>query len=414
MLIAAKRLNQNLGDTYTSTVLFEVCYELRSPSYSYHLVRENIVPMIERLQKMLQFTFPTLFSSKILDYYHIEKTMNTGAVERTDHYFDLFLYRQAKNVPRNVNVWKEVLQFTSPTSSNISSFSSFNRRHLYSGSNRESEENQIIDSIIDDGEPLTDEEDEESILSEAPFTGPSLPTFSAMFVGEILRTDCPKWGPLHIIRSKFNSEKVFKKKGRAPFASTAKESWTQQQRELASEGDRPSTLEEFAVKLLERYDDKGFFIPNKKWLHLTQTAINGREIQIVDANNITIASIDSTLPEKQRSHLWNAIKALCQATGAQLYERNTFTEKSLPPFQVWHLSFWGRFSSEGRKFPTDIHPRHAKRADGSKVNYSQFFVYPSNDLQEFPVETAALSSSIGPILHQIIQKPGIAIFLEKR
>ncbi|KAJ3710573.1 hypothetical protein C8R42DRAFT_729250 [Lentinula raphanica] len=384
-------MNQNLGDVITSNVLLEVCYELRAPS-----LRDNIVPVVARLQKLLQFTFPTLFSKEIRKYYLIENMINIASVERTDHYFDLFLYRQPINVPRNEYLWKEVLQFTS--SDNTSSFSSFNRRHLYSASKRGSEE--AVDPIIDDGEPLSDEEDEKSITQEILSVKPSpLPTFPSMFVGEILCTDSPKWGVLHIIKTRFALQKI-----RNPFTSTNEKSRTEQHRKLASEGERPSTLEEFAVKLSERYTNQGSIVPNQKWLHLTQTVINGREIQLLDANNVTIASIDSTLPENQCSHLWNAIMALCHATGAKLRERNTSVEEVLPPFQVWHLSFWGRFSSEGQKFPTDIHPRHMKRIDGSKINYSQFLVYPSNDLQEFPAETAALSSSIGPVIHRIIEK----------
>ncbi|KAJ3966758.1 hypothetical protein EV361DRAFT_872154 [Lentinula raphanica] len=262
MLIAAKKMNQNLGDVITSNVLLEVCYELRAPS-----LRDNIVPVVARLQKLLQFTFPTLFSKEIRKYYLIENMMNIASIERTDHYFDLFLYRQPINVPRNEYLWKEVLQFTS--SDNTSSFSSFNRRHLYSASKRGSEE--AVDPIIDDGEPLSDEEDEKSITQEILSVKPSpLPTFPSMFVGEILCTDSPKWGVLHIIKTRFALQKI-----RNPFTSTNKKSRTEQHRKLASEGERPSTLEEFAVKLSERYTNQGSIVPNQKWLHLTQTVING-------------------------------------------------------------------------------------------------------------------------------------------
>ena len=54
-------------------------------------------------------------------------------------------------------------------------------------------------------------------------------------------------------------------------------------------------------------------------------------------------SIDRTLPQNLRDQIWNAVVALCLATGVDLLNQNMSELNSAPTFKVWHFSFYGKY-----------------------------------------------------------------------
>ncbi|KAJ3963517.1 hypothetical protein EV361DRAFT_874803, partial [Lentinula raphanica] len=126
-------------------------------------------------------------------------------------------------------------------------------------------------------------------------------------------------------------------------------------------------------------------------IKLTVRAVSRREVKVVDEEDKTLVTVDSTLPEEHRNCLRNAIRAFCYATSVELQNRDT-SELTAPPI------------FQGKPIPKDFHPLHIKRSDGSKVNHSQFYVRASKDLQVFGREFVALSEAIGDILQNIIEK----------
>ncbi|KAJ3816174.1 hypothetical protein F5880DRAFT_1644609, partial [Lentinula raphanica] len=235
------------------------------------------------------------------------------------------------------------------------------------------------------------------------------PVEFAGFAGDILKTDSVEWGPLYVVKASFDSRKVLLEGKRPPFSPKNRNSWTEDQRKIVLKGERPQTLQEFSLQIRDRYDsDSGAIRAKKKWLFLTKEAIGGvvirREVKVVDKEDRTIVTVDSTLPEEHRKCLWNAVAAFCYATGVKLLNRDTSELDHTPIFQVWHLSYYARFGQSGKPIPKDFHPLHITRSDGSKVNHSQFFVRASKDLQTFGREFVALSEAIGYILQNIVEK----------
>ncbi|KAJ3966093.1 hypothetical protein EV361DRAFT_954396 [Lentinula raphanica] len=378
ILIAEKRLSYRWGREVSSAALNQIS---SSPLVALALVQDALIPTIVKLQKAIAFTIPVLFSFNTREIYRLPSVINIAQIEETDWYFDLFYYRIAVNVPRSKELWKEVLEFR-PRVGNLTSFYSFNQRHLNSSSK------QTLPAItawdIEEG-PLSDEEMEEAISSKNTFPSSSLPpvTFSG-FAGEILKTESQKWGPIYVVKSCFNHQKLLLRGNRSPFTPNTRDSWTEKQRKIVLNGERPSTLEEFSEKMQLRYDEgTGAIRAKQKWLFLTQEAIGGKEIKVLDEEDKTVLSVDSTLPEEQRKNLRNAIVAFCYSTSVNLQNRDTTELDTAPTFQVWHLSYYARFGQSGKPIPKDFHPLHVKRSDGSKVNHAQFFVRASKDLQLF-------------------------------
>ncbi|KAJ3725308.1 hypothetical protein C8R42DRAFT_640192 [Lentinula raphanica] len=401
---AEKRLSYRWGREISSATLVEACHQMRSPSnnVTLGLVRDGLIPIIVNLQKAIVFTIPILFSYNTREIYRLPPVMNIAQIEETDWYFDLFYYRIAVNVPRCKELWKEILEIR-PSVENVTSFYTFNQRHLNSSS--KSTLPAIIAWDFDDG-PLSDEEMEDAISVQNPQPLSVLPPVTfAGFAGEILETNSEKWGPLYVVKASFNSRKVLQKGERPPFSLKNRNSWTESQRKIALNGERPQTLQEFSVQVRQRYDPvTGAIRAKQKWLFLTQEAIGGREVKVVDEEDRTLLTVDSTLPEEHRKCLWNAITAFCHATGVNLLNRDTSVLESPPIFQVWHLSYYARFGQSGKPIPKDFHPLHIKRSDDSKVNHGQFFVRASRDLQVFGKEFVAVSEAIGEILQIIVEK----------
>ncbi|KAJ3764639.1 hypothetical protein FB446DRAFT_710160, partial [Lentinula raphanica] len=200
----------------------------------------------------------------------------------------------------------------------------------------------------------------------------------------------------------FNSKEALK--ASLPYTTGNRNRWTEDQRQFVQKGERPETLKTFAEKLQQGYNTAGKVKAKQKWLILTQEALAGREVKIVDAEDKTIVTVDATLPEENRKCLENAITALCRATSVEILDLNTSKLPANRQFKVWHLSYYARYGQSGKDIPPDFHPLHIQRADGSKVNHCQFFVRASKDLQIFGREFAALSEAIGPVLQKIIEK----------
>ncbi|KAJ3830890.1 hypothetical protein F5878DRAFT_668197, partial [Lentinula raphanica] len=190
-----------------------------------------------------------------------------------------------------------------------------------------------------------------------------------------------------------------------PYTTENRNAWTEEQRKLVDKAERPRTLEKFSEKIQERFDSaSGSVRAKQKWLVLTQEAIGGREVKVVDVEDNTLVTVDASLPEADRSCLENAIAALCKATGVEIQDLNTSQLPAERLFKVWHLSYYARYGQTGRDIPPDFHPLHIQRSDGSKVNHCQFFVRASKDLQAFGREFAALSEAIGSVLQKIVEK----------
>ncbi|KAJ3963494.1 hypothetical protein EV361DRAFT_956974, partial [Lentinula raphanica] len=242
ILIAEKRLSYRWGREISSTTLVEACHQMRSPSnkVTHALVCEGLIPTILKLQKAIAFTIPVLFSYNTREIYRLPTVMNIAQVEETDWYFDLFYYRIAVNVPRNLALWKEVMEFV-PKDGSLTSFYSFNQRHLNSSSKPTLPAVTAWD--VDEG-PLSDDEMEDTISAKNPLRSSILPpvTFGG-FAGEIIRIDSEKWGSMCIVKASFNSRKVFLKQNRSPFAKTTRNTWTEKQRKSVVKGERPKTLE---------------------------------------------------------------------------------------------------------------------------------------------------------------------------
>ncbi|KAJ3822945.1 hypothetical protein F5880DRAFT_1507356 [Lentinula raphanica] len=294
---------------------------------------------------------------------------------------------------RNPTFIPTVLAFK-PSDGNLTSFCSFNNVHLNSSS--KSYPPALTAWDLDEG-PLTDEEMEDAISSQNALSLSVLPPveFSG-FAGDILKTDSVEWGPLYVVKASFDSRKVLLEGKRPPFSPKKRNSWTEDQRKIVLKGEKPQTLQEFSLQIRDRYDsDSGAIRPKQKWLFLTKEAIGGvvirREVKVVDKQDRTIVTVDSTLPEEHRKCLWNAVAAFCYATGVKLLNRDTSELDHTPIFQ-------------GKPIPQDFHPLHITRSDGSKVNHCQFFVRASKDLQTFGREFVALSEAIGYILQNIVDK----------
>ncbi|KAJ3730679.1 hypothetical protein C8R42DRAFT_637362 [Lentinula raphanica] len=377
---ASKRLTYRIGSEISCTVLAEVCHQIRSPS-------------LAQLQRI----------------YRLPSTLDIANVEATDWFFDLFYHRMVVNVPRDGQLWKDVLK-CAPTEGNSTSFYSFNQRHLNSSFGTE----KPAVTAWDDVGPLSDEELEESlVLPVAGDTKVALPPPKIIaFFGDILKVETDIRGTLHVIKSCFSSRRALAETG-LPYTVDNRNDWTEEQRKRVDKAERPRTLEKFAEKIQQHYDSSlGTIRAQQKWLVLTKAAIAGREVKVVDAEDNTIVTVDASLPEEYRSCLENAVAALCKATAVDILDLNTSQLPADRLFDVWHLSYYARYGQsvfswkmyQGKEIPPDFHPLHIKRQDGSKVNHCQFFVRASKDLQMFGKEFAALSEAIGPVLQKIVEK----------
>ncbi|KAJ3832038.1 hypothetical protein F5878DRAFT_647116 [Lentinula raphanica] len=377
---ASKRLTYRIGSEISCTVLAEVCHQIRSPS-------------LAQLQRI----------------YRLPSTLDIANVEATDWFFDLFYHRMVVNVPRDGQLWKDVLK-CAPTEGNSTSFYSFNQRHLNSSFGTE----KPAVTAWDDVGPLSDEELEESlVLPVAGDTKVALPPPKIIaFFGDILKVETDIRGTLHVIKSCFSSRRALAETG-LPYTVDNRNDWTEEQRKRVDKAERPRTLEKFAEKIQQHYDSSlGTIRAQQKWLVLTKAAIAGREVKVVDAEDNTIVTVDASLPEEYRSCLENAVAALCKATAVDILDLNTSQLPADRLFDVWHLSYYARYGQsvfswkmyQGKEIPPDFHPLHIKRQDGSKVNHCQFFVRASKDLQTFGKEFAALSEAIGPVLQKIVEK----------
>ncbi|KAJ3965098.1 hypothetical protein EV361DRAFT_1021450 [Lentinula raphanica] len=419
ILIASKRLTYRIGSEISCTVLAEVCHQIRSPSLdNLGLIRDGIIPSILKLQRTISFTVPVLFSAQLQRIYRLPSTLDIANVEATDWFFDLFYhrffvlplalhflnnrsFRMVVNVPRDGQLWKDVLK-CAPTEGNSTSFYSFNQRHLNSSFGTE----KPAVTAWDDVGPLSDEELEESlVLPVAGDTKVALPPPKIIaFFGDILKVETDIRGTLHVIKSCFSSRRALAETG-LPYTVDNRNDWTEEQRKRVDKAERPRTLEKFAEKIQQHYDSSlGTIRAQQKWLVLTKAAIAGREVKVVDAEDNTIVTVDASLPEEYRSCLENAVAALCKATAVDILDLNTSQLPADRLFNVWHLSYYARYGQSGKEIPPDFHPLHIKRQDGSKVNHCQFFVRASKDLQTFGKEFAALSEAIGPVLQKIVEK----------
>ncbi|KAJ3816298.1 hypothetical protein F5880DRAFT_1619505 [Lentinula raphanica] len=308
------------------------------------------------------------------------------------------------NVPRDRELWKEALDFK-PQARNALTFYSLNQHFL----NFTSSAGQYVTAWDEEEGPLSDDEMEEGV--EAPWSNYPPPPKMIAFAGEILKTDSEIWGPLYVLKCLFSSKEELSK-GSLPYSTTDQQKrnkWTEEQRKLVQKGERPDTLEKFSEKLQLRYDSgSGSIRAKQKWLVLTQEAIRGREVKLVDADDKTIVSVDATLSEEHRTFLLNAVEALCQATNVKIQELNTSRMSINREFKVWHLSYYAKYGQSGDDIPEDFHPLHVQRSDGGKVNHCQFFVRASKDLQVFGREFAALSEAIGPVLQKLVEKVSLS------
>ncbi|KAJ3816213.1 hypothetical protein F5880DRAFT_1512854, partial [Lentinula raphanica] len=302
-------------------------------------------------------------------------------LEATDWFFDLFYQRMYVNVPRNRELWKEALAFK-PWPGKVTTFYSFNRRFL----NFSAGTGENVTAWDEEG-PLSEEEMEEEV--EAPWSNYPSPPKMIAFAGEIIKTDSEIWGPLYMVKCLFNGKDVLASGTGLPYSTTDQQKrnkWTEEQRKLVIKGDRPDTLEKFSEKLQLRYDsESGSIRAKQKWLVLTQEAIKGREVKVLDVEDQTIVSVDATLSEDRRLFLMNAVEALCKATDVKIQELNTSRMSINREFKVWHLSYYAKYGQslfgQGDDIPEEFHPLHVQRSDGGKVNHCQFFVRASKDLQ---------------------------------
>ena len=60
------------------------------------------------------------------------------------------------------------------------------------------------------------------------------------------------------------------------------------------------------------------------------------------------------MPQHQRDHLWNAVKALCKASGVALENRDTSDLEFAPTFKAWHLSFYVKYGQSVGFFFSDL------------------------------------------------------------
>ncbi|KAJ3834091.1 hypothetical protein F5878DRAFT_645412 [Lentinula raphanica] len=419
---AAKNMTYRLGAEVSCTVLAEFCNQIRAPSEdNLALVSTSIVPSISKLQNVLSFSIPVLFSAKLRTVYRLPSRLDIAQLEATDWFFDLFYQRMYVNVPRNRELWKEALDFK-PWAGQVKTFYSFNHRFL----NFTAGTGEKVTAWDEEG-PLSDDEMEEEV--EVPWSNYPSPPKMIAFAGEIIKTDSEIWGPLYTVKCLFNSAEVRAHGTGLPYSTTDQQKrnkWTEEQRKVVERGDRPDTLEKFSekvnlipsaffwsnpvqIQLQLRYDsESGSIRAKQKWLILTQEAIKGREVKVLDVDDKTIVSVDATLSEDRRLFLMNAVEALCKATGVKIQELNTSRMSINREFKVWHLSYYAKYGQsylgQGDDIPEDFHPLHVQRSDGGKVNHCQFFVRASKDLQVFGREFSALSEAIGPILQKLVEK----------
>ncbi|KAJ3963760.1 hypothetical protein EV361DRAFT_140818 [Lentinula raphanica] len=237
------------------------------------------------------------------------------------------------NVPRDRQLWKDVLK-CSPTEEHLTSFYSFNQRHLNSSISTE----KPAVTAWDDVGPLSDEELEESLLSPVALPPPKI----IAFFGDILKVETDIRGTLHVIKSGFSSRKALAETG-LPYTVENRNNWTEAQRKQVDKAERPRTLEKFAEKIQQHYNSSlGTIRAKQKWLVLTQAAIAG-EVKVVDVEDNTIVTVDASLPEEHRSCLENAVAALCKATAVDILDLNTSQLPADRLFDVWHLSYYARY-----------------------------------------------------------------------
>ncbi|KAJ3769019.1 hypothetical protein FB446DRAFT_791796 [Lentinula raphanica] len=290
LLIASKCQVYHIGSEVTCTVLAEVANQIRAPSQ----VRYSIIPSVLKLQKSFSVTLPVLFSANLRKTFCLPSTLDIAQLEVTDWFFDLFYQRLCVNVPRDKMLWKEVLEYK-PLSENLVSFYSFNQLHLNSTIRSG---DQTVSAWDKELGPLSD--DEEDNIKQLRCPSPVQP-LTVAFAREIINLqDSEKWGPLYVVKSSFNASKALAPPGTGlPYTPTNCKKWTEDQRKIVKKGEHPETLELFSENLQTRYDPKtGTIRAQQKWLILTQKAIAGREVKVVDAEGKTILTVDSTLSEE--------------------------------------------------------------------------------------------------------------------
>ncbi|KAJ3710811.1 hypothetical protein C8R42DRAFT_757290 [Lentinula raphanica] len=323
--------------------------------------------------------FPT---NTFRNYFSIRKTLDCRDLAGNDNYFERFFQRTATPLPRLSSFWQALLNASSGTGSSLFSLHYMTRSYL--------------SSSFED----SDSEDERLQVSTQ---SSSLPIFVQNYDSR---------QGVDVLYSTFSYAKAAEGK-KAPFPKGNRQSWTEKYRQQAEKGIIIDNLEDLAIGMRERfYDDHevtgtpGTFKNSQKWLRVSNTLINSREICLLDSNAKLICYSNGTLSSLERGRLLTALMLFfnTEPGGVKLISRNA-SGRTHNMFTTFHFSTWGRYGqNKGLGAPPEVHPFFLRRTKGSKTNTSQFFMRSSKDLQVFADLYDLLCEVLGEVLQKIVSR----------
>ncbi|KAJ3750457.1 hypothetical protein DFH05DRAFT_81989 [Lentinula detonsa] len=344
--LAAAGLSVKLrGRRVNATNVIALCNELRCPSTEIHkaFIQHNLLPLILQLTEVIPLEILTLFQTKVRKHFAIPQWLDCREIVQSDKYFDQF-------------------------------FQQMTRAYLTGSSD-------VGDQMLS---PESDSEDEKKAAHIA--LEPSLP----IFLDNVQQEADNSLGPQEIIHSTYSYANAAAGKP-TPYPERKKrQEWTEQERALVLTGKKVASLDDLGKGMRERFYEAseskaGRYKPKQKWLQVQNSVIHGREIKSVDANGDLIFYTNGKASEASRTRLLTSLKAFFNQKpgGVQLLYRDSATQP-ISKFSTFHFSYWGRYGQNGKEAPTD------------------FFMRPSNDIQNFPEEYETLCNILGATLQDIV------------
>ncbi|KAJ3831579.1 hypothetical protein F5878DRAFT_647518 [Lentinula raphanica] len=289
------------------------------------MIQLNLVPLMNKLATRIPFQIPTLFHLKVRNYFSIRKTLDCRDLAGNDNYFERFFQRTATPLPRLSSFWQALLNASSGTGASLFSLHYMTRSYL--------------SSSFED----SDSEDERLQVSTQ---SSSLPIFVQNYDSR---------QGVDVLYSTFSYAKAAEGK-KAPFPKGNRQSWTEKYRQQAEKGIIIDNLEDLAIGMRERfYDDHevtgtpGTFKNSQKWLRVSNTLINSREICLLDSDAKLICYSNGTLSSLERGRLLTALMLFfnMEPGGVKLISRNA-SGRTHNMFTTFHFSTWGRYGQNAK------------------------------------------------------------------
>ncbi|KAG2139899.1 hypothetical protein BD769DRAFT_1384213 [Suillus cothurnatus] len=155
--------------------------------------------------------------------------------------------------------------------------------------------------------------------------------------------------------------------------------WTNQQRELAEQGEDVEDIEDICLKELQQFYPEGHKAEGA-YVHISMSALSGDSLNLWNADGNLMAFICPSMPDTMRKMLYPKLQGCFNSLNVfKNHTGDPDEDESKCLFSTVLFSWWNHYGLSGVDAPANVHPYYLQ-ANGHLINFTQCLPYPDKNV----------------------------------